>query len=86
MVLLKPAVPRAKDEPSTRQGAICCVFGFKGGRDDTAPDDLRSAGVFPGATRTVHRNEQAGRHLVDEVANIRENLITQFHAHQTRTA
>ena len=78
--------PRAKDERRTSLGAISSVFGLKDGGDDTDPDDVSSSGVFPGATRTVHLKEQTGRHLVDEVANVREDAVTQFHAHQTRTA
>ena len=35
--------------------------------------------------RTTDRKGQAGSHLVDEVANVREDAFTQFHAHQTRT-
>ena len=77
---------RAKDERRTSLRAISCVFVLKGGRDDTDPDEVSNTGVFPDATRTVDRKEQAGRDLVDEVANVREDAVTQFHAHQTRTA
>ena len=31
------------------------------------------------------RKGQAGVHLVNEVANVREDAFTQFHARQTRT-
>ena len=35
--------------------------------------------------RATDRKGQAGSHLVDEVPNVREDAVTQFHAHQTRT-
>ena len=33
--------------------------------------------------RATDRKGQAVSHLVDEVANVREDAVTQFHAHQS---
>jgi hypothetical protein len=46
--------------------------------------------TFRGAAVQLHRSAtyrkgQTGTHLVDEVADVREDTVTQFHTRQTRT-
>ena len=53
--------PRGKVERSTSLRTISCVFGIKGGGDDTDPDHLSSTRVFPSATtRSIARDKRGG--------------------------